>query len=453
MAKYVKVMFDNKGANYEYKIGEVNIANNWNPKATSGKDFGGFNYATEDCILRWLHRGNIIYDVEVPKDAENIKIEGATTIYRTNKIIVKNPRKVTDDMAYEFYKKANIPEKSYAKALCAVVLMGYEKTANAILKDKVNPENVDYYLEEWNDFFNFGGDGKRNTNVPLIIDIHNKLKAIKTNNVNRYITKIDSYNFSDDVKKIFEEQIRSFYNHKTHTKLPKYNVGEEVKLTNLNLIHGSRANLEELALISKSGLIASEFYNDNKTIKKKPFVVELWQVNENISLKNWLNKYTGLTVEFYDKSGLIYKRIITPIDNLKSIIKKESGYRNYIIYQNQEQRFLPNELNNNECSVSFIVKYSNNDLLIKNDIFNTHFSKKISREILPSWYFEKYIVNRDFDNNETGREKAILFGVPASMIEGIIVSDKLKENKEYLKISELFPNCYICDRNGLVLIS
>lgn len=450
MEKYVKVMFDNKGANYEYKIGEVNIANNWNPKAISGKDFGGFNYATEYCILRWLHRGNIIYDVEVSKDAENIKIEGATTIYRTNKIIVKNPRKVTDDMAYEFYKKANIPEKSYAKALCAVVLMGYEKTANAILKDKVNPENVDYYLEEWNDFFNFGGDGKRNTAAPLVIDIHNKLKAI---NVNRYITKLDSYNFSDDVKEIFEEQIISFYNHKTHTKLPKYNVGEEVKLTNLNLIHGSRANLEELALISKSGLIASEFYNDNKTIKKKPFVVELWQVNENISLKNWLNKYTGLTVEFYDKSGLIYKRIITPIDNLKSIIKKESGYRNYIIYQNQEQRFLPNELNNNECSVSFIVKYSNDDLLIKNDIFNTHFSKEISREILPSWYFEKYIVNRDFDNNETGREKAILFGVPTSMIEGIIVSDKLKENKEYLKISKLFPNCYICDRNGLVLIS
>ncbi len=453
MEKFLKVMFGNKGANYEYKIGEVNIANNWNPKATSGKDFGGFNYTTETCILRWLHRGDTIYDVEVPKDAENIKIDGATTIYRTNKIIVKNPRKVTDDMAYEFYQKANIPDESYAKALCALALMGYEKTANAILNDKVNAKNVEYYLEEWNDFFNFGGDGKRDTAAPLVIDIHNKLKVIKTNNVNRYITRLDSYNFSDDVKEIFEKQIISFYNHKIHTKLPKYNVGEEVKLTNLNLIHGSRANLEELALISKSGLIASEFYNDNKTIKKKPFVVELWQVNENINLKNWLNKYTGLTVEFYDKSGLIYKRIITPIDNLKSIIKKESGYRNYIIYQNQEQRFLPNELNNNECSVSFIVKYSNDDLLIKNDIFNTHFSKEISREILPSWYFEKYIVNRDFDNNETGREKAILFGVPASMIEGIIVSDKLKENKEYLKISELFPKCYICDRNGLVLIS
>lgn len=179
MEKYVKVMFGNKGANYEYKVDEINIANNWNPKATSGRNFGGFNYTTETCILRWLHRGDIIYDVEVPKDAENIKIDGATPIYRTNKIIVKNPRKVTDDMAYEFYQKANIPDESYAKALCAVTLMGYEKTANAILNDKVNAKNVEYYLEEWNDFFNFGGDGKRDTAAPLVIDIHNKLLNLK----------------------------------------------------------------------------------------------------------------------------------------------------------------------------------------------------------------------------------------------------------------------------------
>lgn len=273
------------------------------------------------------------------------------------------------------------------------------------------------------------------------------------NNIDEYITKLNSYNFSESTKEIFGEQIVSFYNHKTPTKLTKYNVGDEVMLTNLNLIHGSRADLKELTKISKTGLIASEFYTNNKIIKKKPFVIELWQVNENTNLKDWLEKYTGLTVEFYDKSGLIYKKVITSIDNLKNVIKKERNYRNYIIYQNQEQRFLPNELNNNECSVAFIVKYSDGDLLIKNDIFNIDFSKKISKEILPDWYFEKYIVSRDFDNNETGREKAILFGIPVSMFEGIVVSDKLKDNKDYLKIFKLFPNCYICDRNGKVLIA
>lgn len=55
--KYLKVMFGNKGANYEYKIDEINVATVWNPNAEKGRDFGGFNYASEESILRWLHRG------------------------------------------------------------------------------------------------------------------------------------------------------------------------------------------------------------------------------------------------------------------------------------------------------------------------------------------------------------------------------------------------------------
>ena len=116
MDKFVKVMYGTtSGANkeFEYKIGEVNIANNWNLTANSGKEFGGFNFATEDKILRWLHRGDTIYDVEVPKDAEIVKIEGATTIYRADKIIISNPRPITDEIALEFYKKSNIPEVAY----------------------------------------------------------------------------------------------------------------------------------------------------------------------------------------------------------------------------------------------------------------------------------------------------------------------------------------------------
>ena len=181
MNKYVKVMFGNKGANYEYKIGKVNIANNWNPTAKSGKEFGGFNYTTEDCILRWLHRGDTLYDVEVPEDAENIKLEGATTIYRCNKIILTKPRKVTDEMALEFYKISNIPEKSYYKALGAVSLMNYKKTALAILKDKVNKGNIDLVLEEWNDFMQNGGDGNRIDSNDTVIYIEKELKNIFEN--------------------------------------------------------------------------------------------------------------------------------------------------------------------------------------------------------------------------------------------------------------------------------
>jgi len=179
MIKYVKVMFGNKGANYEYKIGEVNVANTWNPTATSGREFGGFNYTTLDCLLRWLHRGDTIYDVEVPEDAENIKLEGATTIYRCNKIILTNPRKVTDEMALEIYKISKIPEKSYYKALGAVALMNYRRTALAILKDKVTKDNIDLVLDEWNDFMKNGGHGNRINSNDTVIYIDKELNNFK----------------------------------------------------------------------------------------------------------------------------------------------------------------------------------------------------------------------------------------------------------------------------------
>lgn len=182
MSKYLKVIFGNKGANFEYKIDEVNVATIWNPSAKTGKEFGGFNFSNEENILRWLHRGDTLYDVLIPDDAEVIDVvESATPhgVFRSNKIILTNPRKMTDEMALEFYEKSKIPEQAFPKALSAVSIMGYQKTALAILKDKVNKNNVDYYLEEWNDFIDNGGNGDRKEKNKLIINIYNQLNKIK----------------------------------------------------------------------------------------------------------------------------------------------------------------------------------------------------------------------------------------------------------------------------------
>lgn len=55
-------------------------------------------------------------------------------------------------MALKFYRKSNIPECSYYKALAVVSLMDYRKTAFAIFNDKVNKNNIDLVMEEWNNF-------------------------------------------------------------------------------------------------------------------------------------------------------------------------------------------------------------------------------------------------------------------------------------------------------------
>ena len=184
MTKFVKVMYGTTSgakSDFKYKINEVNISEHWNPAAENGKDFGGFNYCGEECILRWLHRGDTIYDVKVPNDAENIKLEGATTIYRSNKIIITNPRPMTDELALEFYKISNIPEKSYYKALGAVAIMNYKNTAMKILREKINEKNIDEALEEWNDFINHGGNNDRKDSNETVNMIQRMLLEIKSN--------------------------------------------------------------------------------------------------------------------------------------------------------------------------------------------------------------------------------------------------------------------------------
>ena len=77
MSKYVRVMdgLKSNAGGFEYKLDEVNVADNWNPNSLEAEEMGGFNFGTEDKILRWLHRGDTIYDVIIPDDAEVIKVD------------------------------------------------------------------------------------------------------------------------------------------------------------------------------------------------------------------------------------------------------------------------------------------------------------------------------------------------------------------------------------------
>ncbi len=158
MNKYLKVMFGRtSGANSDlvYKIDEVNIADYWHPESNDPKEMGGFNFSTEDKILRWLVRGDTIYDVEIPNDAEVIECPSVSAphgVFRSNKIILHNPRVVTDEMANELYKKSQLPELSYYKALAGCAVRGYKNTCLAIINDRVNEDNIDLVLSEIDDF-------------------------------------------------------------------------------------------------------------------------------------------------------------------------------------------------------------------------------------------------------------------------------------------------------------
>jgi len=187
--KYLKVMFGTiSGANknLEYKLGEVNIADVWNPNEVDPKKMGGFNFSTETKILRWLIRGDTVYDIQVPKDAEIIDCPSESAphgVFRSDKIIISNPRIVTDELAMEFYLKSDLPEKSYYKSLAGCAIRGYRKTCFKIIEDKVNKENIDLVLSEINDFVTPDKSSGTSSNGNLVYtEIMKKLNEIKNNN-------------------------------------------------------------------------------------------------------------------------------------------------------------------------------------------------------------------------------------------------------------------------------
>lgn len=197
MIKYLKVMFGNISSadnSVHYKVDEINVSDKWNPSADNQKEMGGFNFSTEDKILRWLVRGDTLYDVEIPKDTEviNCPSESAPNgVFRSNKIILHNPRIITDDTAMNLYFKSNLPEKSYYKSLIGCAIRGYRNTCIKIIKDKVNQDNIDIVLSEVNDFVTpYKSSGTAENGVEVYDEVMQYLDEIKSDLlISRFIDK------------------------------------------------------------------------------------------------------------------------------------------------------------------------------------------------------------------------------------------------------------------------
>lgn len=356
MENFVKVMFDlTSGADkgFKYKIGEVNVANNWNPDAKNGKDFGGFNYCSEECILRWLHRGDTIYDVTIPDDAENVRLDGATTIYRTNKIIISNPKKVDDELALYFYQISKIPEKSYYKALAVVSIMNYKKTAYAIFKDKINKDNIDEVLEEWNDFISHNGKNDRKDVNGLVKEIESFLYEVKSDLlISRFVDK--------------EPYIKDISNDKVINVTGESGSGKSTYVTKyLN---------DDNNIVIDTDLVFEKEKVDNK------YILELRNIFKNKEKDYLINNFDEFYLNILDYFKDVEKTIVidsAQIRNVKdySILKgKLIVIRTSIdnCYNRCVERW---KENNNKYNDEELEKYSNKKL----DMFNWY---KILNEFL-----------------------------------------------------------------------
>lgn len=153
--KYYKIIYgkNSSHSNYIYKIGEVNNAYNWNQSASSPSEMGGFSFLEEDKVLKFLNIGDTIYDVTLPLDAEIVNCyssEYLTNTYRTNKIILSNPKKISDELAMKFYQRASFSLEWYAESLLILIKLEFIDTATLLVRDKVNINNVDLFINKLN---------------------------------------------------------------------------------------------------------------------------------------------------------------------------------------------------------------------------------------------------------------------------------------------------------------
>ncbi len=184
--KYVRVMFGTTSSanGFEFEEGKVNVAETWNPKETEPDLMGGFNFSVEDKILRYLVRGDTLCDVTLPENAEVIDCPSEPCphgIFRANKIIITNIRKMTDDMAMDFYLKSDLPEKSYYKSLAGCAVRGYKNTTMKIIEDKVNKNNIEEVISEFEDFVKPGYYWDKKGDESLVTEVRKYLYTIKNN--------------------------------------------------------------------------------------------------------------------------------------------------------------------------------------------------------------------------------------------------------------------------------
>ncbi len=256
---------------------------------------------------------------------------------------------------------------------------------------------------------------------------------------------------------LFVEQLNNFKLAEDNFELPKhqYQIKDNVLLKKGTFIHGVRQGDKNLDSIIENGFLSSNIQNFNAKAQKTPYCVSMWNIKEDILLKDYINLYSGMTIKYTDFNDHPTTKLV-PYNKLDEEIENSRTMNIWMwsAEQTKEIRFLPS-LIRDDNQIAFILNTDNNyaKKIIKNDIFSLEFDKKILKSFISKWFIENFIYIKR-DDFTTNRESAIIFGIPSCFIEGVLVGRKLENDKKQLEIiKEKLPQCYICNLNGKIIIT
>ncbi len=267
--------------------------------------------------------------------------------------------------------------------------------------------------------------------------------------------------FSGKSLEIVLNQIELFFSSSDYKiEKNKYGVGEEVFLKKGTFMHGIFPGKEIFDYTIDNGFIAIEF-SDNSRKNKISNSVGMWNIKEDCYLKDYIIDYSGFTITYTigrgpDATGEVCELI--PYHKFDERTEQINDMEEVWMYwgdKTKEVSFLPS-LVANKRQIGFILNTESDyaKKLLEADVWNTALDEKTLESFLDYRYYPKFLDLR-FNRNAqtTDRESAIIFGLPASLIEGILVGRKLENDIESINyIKSKLPDCYICNLDGKVIV-
>ena len=265
-------------------------------------------------------------------------------------------------------------------------------------------------------------------------------------------------NFVGNTKELLINQIDKFYEYKDNFELDRHNykLGDDVYLKKCTFMHGTYKNMDWLDIIAQDGFTAGTF-RSNEFRQKYPYCVGFWNIQKDMMLSEYINLYSGCTIEFVgngyrtEADEEIKRTKLIAISDIENEIKN-NDYSKWFIEQTKEARFLPN-LQKDYVQIGFILNMESKEAksLLEEDIFRLDFDK----EILKSFVVDKiynHFINDIRDDLFTNRESAIVFGIPPVFIEGVLVGRTYeKDNSKLDYIKNKLPHVYVCNLDGKVI--
>ena len=265
--------------------------------------------------------------------------------------------------------------------------------------------------------------------------------------------------FEGKSKELLLNQIELFYKDEVIDKT-KYSIGDDVFLKKGTFMHGILGGLDDFDYTVNNGFISTNFTGDQRS--NKIFnSVGFWNIREDMLLKDYINLYSGFTLSYSIGRGpsASMETVLVPyhkFDEITEEINNREDVWSYWGDQTKEVRFMPS-LVSNKRQIAFILNMESEyaKKLSYNDVWNLDFDKEIVAPFLNEKYVDTFIEKDRIHPTAatTDRESAIMFGLPISLVDGVLVGRKIENDVESLKhIKDSLPDCYICNLDGKVIV-